>query len=856
MKINMEDLIFNQEKETITELFTKTKFEELIDLLEDMVNEDPFIYLTSIEVALEMLYSDDERFVRILCILINKRPSDGMDIHPIIKIASSKQTITSSIIAKIDKLGLNQIFCTAILISSLLGQNIIDKETFHNLKSYDSNLQKLSLLAINEFIIMKSSETPNIFIQKILESRKNIQPSNKTIFIDLLIISCRINKKLVSPILKKEIENGGYTVASMYIQRIRSTDDFPISLTKKALKIIESENPGSHLIDLGLTSIYKNDKNFVIEKMRDRLDVNRRPIHVHFRLMHEIKKVDPNPLIRMYEEEIDNENITLINIGEGLLEEVFESNKNWLEWCKKWKNDERKGIIVLKSLRRILTEFLYNYDESSVRDDAIVLVREFANKKGLDYVSETKKIDLGKDSHEGAKYREDTNKALHILKLILHPTVKIDINILKRNLEKYPYVTQAIGKSWIIKNAQSKFPHVLVFIYSVDSDFTELDDLKQKYEAETENNKKIIIKMLLNASIHRICSQIYWEKVFKTLDIYKLIIPKKKLRDIDNAESILSEAEVLARFAPHFKVEIEPNVPEFNPKKLDALIEFKGQQILIEIASVSERTELEVAGGTIGLSGGKVKGVLLDKLKKQLKNGDVNTKLPIVIVLNLMNGINEYDADNSIYGEIEFQYKLDKSTKEVVEQGAVRTENSFYDEKNSDIVTAVATYKRAPSFKDPLVGRIYRLNPPFPRNSMSKELYLKFRTALYGKSENSDWESLLKVKGIDHELAQNLYDNGIEDLGTFAIALEEDLNINGLDKDNLLKLQNEAKRVIMAIKTDSIRFLNGINEGTFDLLTSKGITLISELVKLDKAPENVKLAQWNVILIDSQRILN
>ena len=347
----MQELRFDKKIEDIQEILIKKEFEELLDFFDYMVNDDPFIYESAIHVVVELLYSDDERFVKILCNLIEKIASDGAYnrvIDPILEIASTNQSITLSIIDKMNEIGVNFGLCTGIMTSSILGHKIIDKDTIEYLRSDNPNLQRHSLIAIHKYFVSGNSEISKIFIKSLIETAHKIHQSNTNILIQCLLVAYHNYKELITPVLEKEIENRGYAAASIYIQMIRLNESFPISLTKKSIKIIESETPESDLIDLGLAQIYKTDKSFVIEQIRERLQGVGRPIIASWRLNYQIKQVDSKPLIEMLEEEIDKENPKMIHNADRILEDFFESNEEYSEWCKKWKDDERKKYYYHK----------------------------------------------------------------------------------------------------------------------------------------------------------------------------------------------------------------------------------------------------------------------------------------------------------------------------------------------------------------------------------------------------------------------------------------------------------------------------------------------------------------------------
>lgn len=115
---------------------------------------------------------------------------------------------------------------------------------------------------------------------------------------------------------------------------------------------------------------------------------------------------------------------------------------------------------------------------------------------------------------------------------------------------------------------------------------------------------------------------------------------------------------MISRLIPYFNVEVEPDIPEFRPKNLDAKIEFDGQEALIEIRLVKEKTELKVAREVVIqlTPDGKVKNALLDKFEKQLKGGKVDPRMPVIIVLCLDAGLDFFDAENAIYGQLQFRF--------------------------------------------------------------------------------------------------------------------------------------------------------------------------------------------------------
>jgi len=853
----LKDLRFKPKRE-VDEYLEKKSDKKLLGIFEYIIKNDPFSYESTIEFVVNKLYSSNETFVKLLCSLIEKTAFDlafGKIINPIKKVVSNNPEKTVEIVKKIIDLKIGDGLCSGIIISPLLGDSTVNDEITSHLKSNDLFLQKHSLVAIREFLTTKS-DTENIksLIENLIRVVENIDQENTGILIQCLIDAFLIDRESVLPVLEREIERRGYLAAIVYANNASFRRELPISLLKKAVQIIESENPENEIVDRALARIYEEDKEYVINKLRERLRESDRVRIAGDMLIYAIQK-DYSAVIQMLEEEIDNGNYKMIYFGEDILKEFFPSKKEWLDWCKKWKDDERKRRIILRSLGKILTE-LMNYKPSTIRDEAIALVKEFATKEGIDYEKETNITILGKDPHKGAEYKESTIKALYVIKNLLHPPVQIDIEALRENLKNYPYLSKAIGADWLIKNANSKRPHLLAYIYGKKVDCEKISELSNKLKLEKDVNKKLQIALQYERLVHTLSAQRYWEQVFKTLNEYGLKIPKSKLRDLENVESYLAEAEVIARLAPHFKVEIEPDIPELRPKRLDAKIEYNGQECLIEIAVVKERIEVEISHGVIAIPGGKVKNALLRKFREQLNKGKVDPKMPIVLVLCLNNVLDRYEVENAIYGQLQFRLKMRADIKQIIEKGATRAENSFYEIEGTNIVTAIAAYKRDYTKKNPLVGKLYQPPPSVaPKNPLNRIFRVKLRNALFGKSECSNWRSLLKIEGIDEDMAKKLYDNGIEDLRVLAMVKDEDLKIESFNIQKMKEFQREAIRVINALGTNSIMFLKGINQDIYNILVKNNIYLIEQIVELTEAPEGIDSAVWKKIREDAKRIM-
>lgn len=848
---HLRNLCLNEDKEKIQEFLEKKSKEELLNLFEHLIDNNPFLYELVTKAIIGRLYSDDNRFVKLLSTLIEKTDF-GSDEDVVLE----RPSVTIAISEKIMDMGIRPGFCSGILVSQLMGKGIIDEKIIQGLGSNNVVKQVYSLTALHAFFFKKDEESAQPFISRLLETARDIDPDNTDLLIRCLVRAFQYNKEDVLPVLEMEIEQHGYTAASTFIQAVLHQKVDSVALLKKAISIIEAENPDSETIDEGLGLTYEHDPDYVVERLRATLkDRDKYPI-ARDRLVWSIQSKGVLPVIKMLEEEIDSKNPAMTQIGERILENFFDSSREWLDWCKKWKDDERKEKVVLKSVAEILTK-LITYAPNGLRDEAISLIRVFTEKKGLDYDEKTKGVvNLGRDTHEGAEHKEATIKALYMARHMIYPPKQIDIEVLQRNLKNYPYLSKAVGAGWLVRNAKSDNPHLLAYLYGEEPDHARMDELIKLFNAETDERKRSGILLQYQSYAHVEQVQSYWEQVFKTLDEHDLKIRKSKLKDLDNADSILAEAEVIARLAPYFNVEIEPTVEGLDSKKVDACIGFNGQEALVEIAVVRKRIVFDVAQGGTLIPGGKAKRVLLDKFKGQLKGGKVDLGAPVVIILR-MDIIADHEVENAIYGQLKFQYKTRTDTHQIVEEGYTRADNSFYEEDNAGIVSAIGAYKRDYTKKDPLVGRLHM--PPLSaavKNPLSREFRLKLRNALFATSENRPWQTLMEIEGINEKIAKKLHSKGIEDIGRLASVEGEDLSVDGFPPEQLFAFQEEARRIVMALETGSIRYLKGIDQNTYDILTKKEIYLITQLTKLTEIPEDIDSSIWSVIIDDARRIIS
>ena len=821
-------ILKDNDREYIDKQLDELSRNDLYDLANKIL-DTPFRFENYALVSIvTRLFDDTPEFMKLLITFLEKTHPNFIS-EPLYKRLEEKVAKRShqafALVKSMAYLGNKPGVSSGYLLSLLVREMEEAKEfMIKSLSSNDVPVQRCSLMALHSLLYGFGKNNRN-YLNLLEKIAPNISQENLQLLISCLQCAFEENADEFRPVLESELIRRGADAASIYIEIARGGSATSAPILQKAVEILESEVPDSEDIDVGLAKIYKNNPDFVVERIKERL-LKRDTIELmDYGSLDEIKKCDVEPIMSMVESLIDEGKLNHLHNKELQLGNLFLPAEYGIAWCEKWSADKRKERVIISSLRIILTE-LINYESSEIRDRAVELVKVFARKKGIDYEKETGGINYKSDHRTGWENKEKAIKALQVLEVIQSPKVPIDVETLTNNLKKAPHLSKAIKAEWLIKNASSDKPHILAYIFS-----QKLDEVEE---------------LLL--------SQVYWENVFKILDD-KVNIPKNKVNELKNDVNILSEFEVFSRLAPFFEITIEPDIAGLGD--LDALIEFEGEKALIEVATVKEKLELSLAHGGIYFPGGKVKSVLLSKFKTQLKEGKSNPGIPILLLLNLENFgpvLGSLEILGGIYGEFQIAWSTHKETQEVVEEGYTRNkEHAFYNIEGTNIVTAIGAYERDFCEEDPLVGKLYR---PLvaPVNKMSQKFWLRVRNALFGKSETSDWKSLMLIYGVDEQMAKLLYSSGIEDLGVLAVIQEDEFVVEGVPSEKLSQLRNEAGRVRSAIFTDSVKFLKGMNRETLDILQRKGIYLIKDILEKRAPPEGISHDAWELITEDAKRV--
>lgn len=827
-----KNLINEQNINLVDQRLNKFSKEELFNLAKSLLKK-PFEFKTTLTYVLCILFEDSQEFAELLNTFLEMTFSE----KPLSKDIVNQKIIMFSLVKKIVHIGKNPGRSAGIILSWIV-QEMEDAKEFMilGLNSDDICLQKCSLIALNSTMYEDKIEYDFGILKKVSQ---NIGQENTS----LLMVSLQYayeKDNSYEEILEYEIIRRDIIGAKDYVIISHNRKNVSIKSLKKAIDILEQDDVNNEIVEMGLTKIYVHDQNFVVEKIRKKLQNILFLSSRHSYLIEKINEIGPDPIFEMLETEIDKG-----KIDEYVLEIFFPNcdiDTHWVTWCEKWKNDNRKELIILKSLGIILSKLINNPAKSIIRDRSITLIKSFASNKNINYQAQTNGITFDEN-----KEKDDTLRALYIVDKILRPHIQFDIKILNENLKNMPYSSKYINMKSFIKKDQHGNNHPLLHIFAAKSP----ERLISEMEKEKDENKKSDLAFEYKISLECKKIQSYWENVFKILSQYNININKKDFSDVNNIWSALVEAEIFSRFAPYI-TEIEPEIKEFGDKRLDLLIEYDNEFAILEICTIHDKYEESLSKDVIiSTPGKKIKNVLLNKFKIQLKEGKYDPKIPVLIIACLEEGLRISDINDAIYGRL--QISTFKNNNQIIGQGMVHGDDGFYDLNGTELITAIGAYKRDYEKKDSLIGKLYY---PYksPKNKMSQKFRLKLRDTLFGTSEISDWKSLMDIPDIDEEISRLLYKNGIEDLRVLSNITENEFVIEKIPWERLQQLKTEAIRIMKAKSTDSIIYLKGIDRETINILQRNDIYLISEFLKRKAIPEGIPFNIWSSLKEDAEII--
>jgi len=669
----------------------------------------------------------------------------------------------------------------------------------------------------------KKSPSTDEVLNILREHQPNIPESSYFQYLSVLHCASESDPETFEPIITRVLNEYGVSATKEYVHVIAGREHCSQSLLHHVIEILRLDPDCNAELSQVLARMYQVSPEYVVDYVRNIVNSGLMYYQLPDFLKLEFNTYENDPLLRLIEDEIDKCNRHFIILGHYLLKDFTVDSNQWLQWCEKWRSDEKKKSVVYQSLREILSDQLEKKD-SNLKRRAVDLVKDIAQKEGLNYENVTKSISK---SNKPPDYVE-AMRALHAMKVIQENGHRPDINIeqLKENLDLAPNIREAYGEKFLFKDAKSDDAHHIAWIFSQGSGTKgQLTDYQK-----------------------------YYESVFTVLHQHKVTIRRKKLQDKTNALDILSEAEVFSRLAPYFKIEPEHEIPELGQKRLEAIIEYNNEKAAIEIASIDQSLTMKNSTGGITFAGSRPKNTLLTKFQGQLGSGENDPGIPIIIILNIRTPFERDFVIDSLYGQ---KISVSKRLRNghLIIKGFTHAANGFFHKENVQIVTAVVVlFRQDLTKKNPFHGYIWR--PPYePLNQVSQKFLVQFRNALYGEKSLGRVNDLQAINGVGKKLTQLMYDNGIEDLNSLSLVNVKEIRIKGISNTRLSNFKNEAKRILVARSTSGLCSLKGMTEDDLDRLYKSGIYLIEDILNTEAVPEEIPEDLWKQWVKDAHRIL-
>ena len=815
---NVEDL-------TIIDTIVSPLNRDTLVSLFDKFMQDPVSHEYSIIHILVRLYEDSGKYAAIISeYLQNFQVSHQKD--QILKAKAIENVdISLALVERALTCSIPQGAASGVIMSWLID---VSEQVKEKLKDFlVSERRELTQCAITTLYCllcskMKSPNTDEV-LNILREHRPSIPESSYFQYLSVLHCASESNPETFEPIIMQILNDYGVSAAKEYAHVIAGREHCSQSLLHHVIEILRSDPDCNEELPLLLARMYRVSPEYVVDHVRNIVNAGLMYYQLPDFLKREFNTYENDPLLRLIEDEIDKCNHHFIILGHYLLEDFTVDSDQWLQWCEKWRGDEKKKSVVYQSLRDILSDQLEKKD-NNLKRRAVDLVKDIAQKEGLNYENATKSISM---SNKPSDYVE-AMRALSIMKIIQERGHRLDINIeqLKENLVLAPNIREAYGEKFLLKDAKSDDTHYITRIFSQGSGMKgQLTDCQK-----------------------------YYENVFTVLHQHEITIRRKKLQDKTNALDILSEAEVFSRLARYFKIEPEHEIPKLGQKRLEAIIEYNNEKVAIEIASIDQSLTMKNSTGGITFAGSRPKNALLTKFQRQLGSGENDPGIPIIIILNIRTPFERDFVLDSLYGQ---QISISKRLQNghLIIEGFTRATNGFFHEEKVQIVTAVVViFRQDLTKKNTFQGYVWR--PPYePLNQVSQKFLVQFRNALYGQESLGRVNELQAINGVGKKLAQLMYDNGVEDLNSLSLVNVKEIRIKGISNTRLSNFKNEAKRILVARSTSGLWFLKGMTEDDLDRLYKSGIYLIEDILNTETVPEEVPEALWKQWVKDAYRIL-
>jgi hypothetical protein len=721
----------NKNPHSIHNIFKENDLDTNIKITRHMLDH-PLRYERCLGKAIQLLVEDSMEYASLLNDVLNETSVISSQAWESLKaLFKSNPDIALSLSSRMLTLNTSNGISSGVILAWIMP---INEDGFHQviggLTSADEKVRMSSITATGAVLSNDSFPRRAELLDALAKGALTTTQVSRGLFFTLQR-ACRHEPVTFEKIIRHLIKKFGVEASRIYIPHAQYEPGVSIDALKVSVETLELNEGSSDLMDDGLAIIYKHDKHFVVEKLRNRLLAHEPLYHWNSRL-YEIVGKDPLPIINMLKQEIGRNGVSIdFKIVYELDDLLKHDRSTWVGLCQEWVSDPCREYVILHSIGILLKEMVDKdqYGMSEEKRNCISMVRDISQRHALDFEKETSHINLRRSQHPGLANKEEAFKALFMAKKILFWGEPVDdLATLEDNLRRAPSILRLVGGlDNLLRTAKSERPHVLCSIFGGRRPaIGELESLGADLNSTSDVNKQLGIALEHDRLLDNHLSQNYWEEIAKKYIEAKLTVKREKLLDVDNAFNILSEIEVFAHLSESFEIERDIVVEGFGKKRLEGRITLNNETSLIEIATVNESLENSLAIGVFTPTPPKIEDKLRDKLSRQFCQGTVDPGEPLIVVLHC--------------SRFKFSHKIPRVETTVVDEKFVFEElptkeedavMSFFSNDAARVVSAVIIYYRDLSSKHPLVG-ITLPNPNSPLHIPSEEFMNRLKMTLFG----------------------------------------------------------------------------------------------------------------------------
>ena len=664
--------------------------QELYECVKQLIKENTFGFLYVISNTMQDLASDDEEFIEIIELVMDKIKDDlaqGPFIDSLIAIGKSNPRLAMKIASKL--LESSNPECSSFLIGGASHELAEESNTLITklLSSENPRRQAAAIKALR--VTYKDSEMGDkekvfaIFEQASKSDSMKVKLESLEAFLDFYDKDVEKSKRIIESLARDHTECKSWLSYRIWIR-----------------------SPFDEEADLHFLEICSQESDINVKK------------NVFYALARFVEKY-PNQVLEILAKYAIRDRYDFEGMGHVLGELGKANAVNALAIILNWLRTERDPRlsfyvpIIVKDLvsktdKKVILEptfQLINSDPKFVDKCLDILLEIISETYGKDTDPElTSKLfdflaSLAKDREIDvtAIIKDECDETLQcadIIDKIKHCSKPLNYNAIFQNLDEFSYIRDLFGISWFRQkqNERNRTHPILRMLERELPSRKRFDELVNSIkEAQNDRDKLgdvLRLKSLMSTFLF-LCKLDQGIKTLKSAGSSTGY--SKKLKNEKQFDATISEIDFVVPFLPLCEVELEPKV---NSKKLDAKIEIDAQPVYVEIFSPDMFKPLKKLRGARGISN-RIKGKIYDKFKRQLKELG-STGKPIIVAVDIGRSEINYDfVEDYLFGTLKSTVYFDKEKAEAVGSYTHRDEKeSMHGLKpETDLISAVVCYK-------------------------------------------------------------------------------------------------------------------------------------------------------------------